>query len=91
MTAPLFSVGEEVIVVSKIFGRFDAVVTRVLWRDKGCGTDGKIGGPGFRYFVKPSPNELPFIEGLLRKKPRPSSQSFDEIMQSIKQGSGVVV
>lgn len=90
MTAPLFSVNEEVIVVSDHFGRFESRIIRARYEMRAgfdCVTGAKM-PPEFDYWLDPSTSKgfpgKPWPESRLRKKPHPSSQSFDEIMQSIK-------
>lgn len=97
MTAPLFSVNEEVIVIDDVTGeRFEAVITSLMF-DGVSGRDPRNGDlvpPGWFYWTNRDfhgmkHDEFVWAEISLRKKPRPSSQSFDEIIEEIKQKQSI--
>jgi hypothetical protein len=83
MSAPLFSVGEEVVVIGLI-STFDARVVGIEW-EQNCET---VNGPwtGWCYFISPDPDprEISYTERTLRKKHKPSEQSFTQLLDTLK-------
>ena len=100
MNKPLFAIGETVIrqapighfpegngeyVVEEIItqGDFRMVYSNALWTNLGVGYYYKLSG--FKVVSVTGMNLHHSNEGFLKKKHKPSDQSFDQIMSSLKQ------
>lgn len=100
MSSPKFKVGEQVVLQSKTYPKFngDYIVERILV----AGASGICRISGERYHVTnkktpytyllntplhnpTKPFEIVWAETALSKKHKPSDQSFDQIMSSLKQ------
>lgn len=85
---PLFSVNEVVIVCSKVCQDYNGeqVIESVTWKEAGvCRMTGKIldGHWGYVIYAQEDKSRW-YLEESLRKKYPPSSQSFSELMNSLK-------
>lgn len=91
MKKPLFEVGEEVVVCPTVVSNFSGVVLGVkLVYGATCmvGTtlQEPLRTPGYSYFVSNDPHdhENPWAERCLRKKPKGSKKTFNEVMDLVK-------
>lgn len=85
---PLFEVGEEVIVCSKICEHYNGeqTIESVRWKEVGmCAESGKILDGHWGYIICAQEDKTKWYrEESLRKKYLPSSQSFSELMNTLK-------
>ena len=88
MNYPKFAIGEEVLVYSVNFPDLqgiEAIITaREYWEYAEDSVTGELYGEGYSYWLdfSESPNNYPWDESSLRK--RPSDMSFDQLMESLK-------
>ena len=87
MSSPKFQVGDEVIFLSVKVSPgewLDSVIEEVRFSATGFKhKSGGISPPGYLYYLR---GYSCAIEKNIRKKHKPSDQSFDQIIQSIKNG-----
>lgn len=89
MKEPLFSVGEEVLLQSKAYPEYNGEAVVIFYSPSAGGIDREgvrhIQG-GFAYKLSidsPVPNKM-WHETALKKKPKPSELSFQELVSSLK-------